>query len=92
MHAVDDRLAAYGFETNTGVKLVAVVDMRGRRIDAGAAAGLTGAEEKRERERRLGAKAAAAVGLREGELKLVSNFFGTFSLPFSLCQGRSGRG
>ncbi|KAI8625731.1 Sedlin [Xylariaceae sp. FL1651] len=30
LHAVDDRLAAYGFETNTGVKFVAVVDMRGR--------------------------------------------------------------
>ncbi|TGJ76157.1 hypothetical protein E0Z10_g10907, partial [Xylaria hypoxylon] len=30
LHAIDDRLAAYGFETNTGVKFVAVVDMRGR--------------------------------------------------------------
>jgi len=30
LHAVDERLAAYGFETNTGVKFVAVVDMRGR--------------------------------------------------------------
>ncbi|KAI0386800.1 snare-like protein [Hypomontagnella monticulosa] len=29
LHAVDERLAAYGFETNTGVKFVAVVDMRG---------------------------------------------------------------
>ncbi|TQV92086.1 Longin-like protein [Cordyceps javanica] len=33
LHAVDDRLAAYGFETNTGVRLVCVVDMRGRRVD-----------------------------------------------------------
>ncbi len=31
LHAVDDRLAAYGFETNTGARFVAVVDMRGRR-------------------------------------------------------------
>ncbi|EFW99116.1 sedlin [Grosmannia clavigera kw1407] len=31
LHALDDRLAAYGYETNTGIKLVAVVDMRGRR-------------------------------------------------------------
>ncbi|CRK46893.1 hypothetical protein BN1723_001168 [Verticillium longisporum] len=30
LHAVDERLAAYGFETNTGVKIVVVVDMRGR--------------------------------------------------------------
>lgn len=36
LHAVDERLAAYGFETNTGVKFVAVVDMRGRRIDSAA--------------------------------------------------------
>ncbi|UNI20686.1 hypothetical protein JDV02_006753 [Purpureocillium takamizusanense] len=34
LHAVDDRLAAYGFETNTGVRMVCVVDMRGRRVDA----------------------------------------------------------
>lgn len=37
LHAVDDRLAAYGFETNTGVRLVCVVDMRGRRVDGSAA-------------------------------------------------------
>lgn len=36
LHAVDERLAAYGFETNTGVKFVAVVDMRGRRVDGAA--------------------------------------------------------
>ncbi|POR33189.1 Trafficking protein particle complex subunit 2-like protein [Tolypocladium paradoxum] len=38
LHAVDDRLAAYGFETNTGVRFVCVVDMRGRHVDAAAAA------------------------------------------------------
>merc|ERR1712000_604581 len=27
LQALDDRLAAYGFETNTGVKMVCVVDM-----------------------------------------------------------------
>jgi hypothetical protein len=57
LHAVDERLAAYGFETNTGVKFVVIVDMRGRRIDAS----LAGA----------GAKGASAVGLREGEMKPV---------------------
>jgi hypothetical protein len=30
LHAIDERLAAYGFETNTGVKFVVVIDMRGR--------------------------------------------------------------
>ncbi|KAF4972358.1 hypothetical protein FZEAL_9607, partial [Fusarium zealandicum] len=51
LHAVDDRLAAYGFETNTGVRMVCVVDMRGRRVDfaaarGAAAAGLRDAELK----------------------------------------------
>ncbi|KAI0472948.1 Longin-like domain-containing protein [Xylariaceae sp. FL0804] len=38
LHAVDERLAAYGFETNTGVRFVAVVDMRGRSAEAAARA------------------------------------------------------
>ncbi|KAG5934805.1 hypothetical protein E4U60_003542 [Claviceps pazoutovae] len=37
LHAIDDRLAAYGYETNTGIRMVCVVDMRGRRIDDAAA-------------------------------------------------------
>jgi hypothetical protein len=52
LHAIDERLAAYGFETNTGVKFVVVVDMRGR---------LVGNE-----------KGGGSLGLREGEMKLVS--------------------
>ncbi|KAK3331919.1 Sedlin [Cercophora scortea] len=64
LHAVDERLAAYGFETNTGTKFVVIVDMRGRRIDGSVAAGLV----NESREKRLG---AAAVGLREGEMKPV---------------------
>ncbi|KAI1344711.1 Longin-like domain-containing protein [Xylariaceae sp. FL0016] len=76
LHAVDERLAAYGFETNTGVKFVAVVDMRGRPNNynstggsgstaTGGGGGATGSG---------GAKIAAGgggggVGLREGELK-----------------------
>jgi trafficking protein particle complex subunit 2 len=31
LQALDERLALYGFETNTGVKFVAVVDMKGRK-------------------------------------------------------------
>ncbi|KAH6617306.1 Longin-like domain-containing protein [Chaetomium tenue] len=62
LHAVDDRLAAYGFETNTGTRFVVIIDMRGRRIDGALAAGLDG------RDRRL---AGAAAGLREGEMRPV---------------------
>ncbi|KAI5860777.1 snare-like protein [Durotheca rogersii] len=39
LHAVDERLAAYGFETNTGVKFIAVVDMRGRVLASAASGG-----------------------------------------------------
>ncbi|PNY27483.1 Trafficking protein particle complex subunit 2-like protein [Tolypocladium capitatum] len=60
LHAVDDRLAAYGFETNTGVRMVCVVDMRGRRVDAAAAAAAGGTAAR-----------PAAAGLRDAELKPV---------------------
>lgn len=39
LHAIDERLAAYGFETNTGVRFVAIVDMRGRIVSDEAARG-----------------------------------------------------
>ena len=74
LHALDDRLAAYGYETNTGVKLVAVVDMRGRRggsvagggmpSPAGVGAGSTVSGGR-------GALGGSVVGLREAELKPV---------------------
>ncbi|KAL2264962.1 hypothetical protein VTJ83DRAFT_7472 [Remersonia thermophila] len=68
LHAVDDRLAAYGFETNTGTRFVVVVDMRGRRVDgaAAAAAAQTGAAEGSSKR-----VAGAATGLREGEMRPV---------------------
>ncbi|KAM0270555.1 hypothetical protein ACHAPA_003408 [Fusarium lateritium] len=56
LHAVDDRLAAYGFETNTGVRMVCLVDMRGRRVDGNAP---------------VAASRGAAAGLRDAELKPV---------------------
>ncbi|KAK7746470.1 hypothetical protein SLS53_002429 [Cytospora paraplurivora] len=116
LHAVDERLAAYGYETNTGVKFVVVVDMRGRRIDSaalsylsshassegggggggGAGGGVSdGVLAARHREsvsgvgkeataaaaaaaaaavlggRRSRVGAAAVVGLREGDMKVV---------------------
>ncbi|KAJ1326584.1 trafficking protein particle complex subunit 2 [Microdochium nivale] len=87
LHAVDERLAAYGFETNTGVKFVAVVDMRGR-LPGGKGGGGPGSSSAGNRSAAGGtsgggtggapnmtaAAAAAAgsgVGLREGELKVV---------------------
>jgi len=48
LHALDERIAIYGFETNTGVKFVAVVDVRGRKaVEVGGklAAGALGMKE-----------------------------------------------
>jgi hypothetical protein len=58
LHAVDERLAAYGFETNTGVRLVVVVDMRGKVVSNASA--------------RDGGVPPGGLGLREGEMKVVS--------------------
>jgi hypothetical protein len=78
LQALDERLAVYGFETNTGVKFVAIVDMRGRKLkgvedvvpDAGAGAG--GGVGKGGKGQGVGAGAVAGmVGLREGEMKVV---------------------
>ncbi|KAI0407580.1 Sedlin, N-terminal conserved region-domain-containing protein [Xylaria palmicola] len=76
LHAVDDRLAAYGFETNTGVKLVAVVDMRGRLLSgsatsAGAGAAAAGGNGGSRVSRPGGGGGGAAAGLRDSELKPV---------------------
>lgn len=59
LHAVDERLAAYCWLTNTGVKLLVVVDMAGR--PAGEFPG-SGSDKK---------KGAPVVSLREAELKPV---------------------
>ena len=67
LHAVDDRLAAYGAETNTGVKFVAVVDMRGR-LPGGGLLSPSSSGPAVDKDR---SKGAAAVGLREGEMKPV---------------------
>jgi hypothetical protein len=56
LHAVDDRISVYGYETNTGVKLVVVVDMMGRK------------EEVKSDDDGLRKKAA---GVREAEVKVV---------------------
>jgi hypothetical protein len=56
LQAVDERLACYGWMTNTGVKFVIVIDMAGRRIPAEAGS----------------AAAAASMGLRDADLKPVS--------------------
>lgn len=75
LHAVDDRLAAYGFETNTGVRLVCVVDMRGRR--AAAAAFSPGGSQDASAgaasppTQQSGGAAGARPGLRDADLKPV---------------------
>jgi hypothetical protein len=56
---VDERLAMFGWETNTGVRFVVGVDMRG-----------SGGE--REEEVRRGKGVVGGLGLREGEMKIVS--------------------
>ena len=33
LHAIDERLAAYGWLTNTGIKFIIIVDMMGRPVD-----------------------------------------------------------
>ncbi|KAI1441692.1 snare-like protein [Annulohypoxylon stygium] len=75
LHAVDERLAAYGFETNTGVKFVAVVDMRGR-FAAGTSGGSGtgfggGSAGERTMSLGVGAGVRGGVGLREQELRVV---------------------
>jgi trafficking protein particle complex subunit 2 len=56
---VDERLAMFGWETNTGVRFVVGVDMRG-----------SGGE--REEEVRRGKGVVGGLGLRDGEMKVVS--------------------
>lgn len=56
---MDERLAMFGWETNTGVRFVVGVDMRG-----------SGGE--REEEVRRGKGVVGGLGLREGEMKIVS--------------------
>ena len=57
--AVDEQLACYGAETNTGVKMVAVVDMAGRTLS----------EQEAELKMRKG---SVGSGLRHADLKPVS--------------------
>ncbi|KAF2461696.1 Sedlin [Lineolata rhizophorae] len=69
--AVDDRLAMYGWLTNTGVKFVVVVDMEGRPAGI-ASSGIGG---------------SAAVGLRDADLKpvfraLQTAYIGLLRNPF----------
>ncbi|KAI9817650.1 MAG: hypothetical protein M1826_001496 [Phylliscum demangeonii] len=83
LHAVDERLACYGWLTNTGVKFVVVVDLAARPPladagpGAGAAAGAVGGR----------AAAAAIVGLRDADLKpafkaLQNAYVGLLQNPF----------
>lgn len=55
LHAIDERLAAYGWLTTTGVKLLIIVDLLGQPVSSPA-------------ER---SKSAAVAGLRESALRPV---------------------
>lgn len=55
LQALDERIAAYGWLTNTGVKLLILVDMAGRHIPDGSEKG----------------KATAVSGLRDSDIKPV---------------------
>lgn len=61
LHALDERMALYGWCTNTGVKLVVVVDMEGRPAQTAENGGAKGA-----------AAAGAMLGLRSSDLTPVS--------------------
>lgn len=73
LYAVDERLAAYGFETNTGVRFVVFVDARGRVVRGGA--GVGGAEGN--------AREGVVGGVREVDVRSVSFVFFSFSFPLS---------
>ena len=62
LQAVDERLACYGWLTNTGVKLVVVVDMAGRPAETSPRPSGRAA---------AAAVAAGIVGLRDADLKSV---------------------
>lgn len=64
LHAIDERLAAYGFETNTDVRFVALVDLRGRLIPSDAMTGAATTVAS-------AATSLGSLGLRDGELKVV---------------------
>jgi hypothetical protein len=69
--AVDERISAYGYETNTGVKFVCVVDQQGRKIDDGEenAAPTLGRVNSGGKKRTSGA--AAGAGVRDADVKIV---------------------
>ncbi|CAK7564959.1 MAG: hypothetical protein SEPTF4163_002865 [Sporothrix epigloea] len=74
LHAIDDRLAVYGYETNTGAKFVAVVDMRGRRggsVTGGVAPGSGNAGIGFTSTESRGTLGGNVVGLRESEVKPI---------------------
>ncbi|KAK6592397.1 hypothetical protein H4I95_11788 [Botrytis cinerea] len=65
LYAVDERLAAYGFETNTGVRFVVFVDGRGRAVrNMGGNGGGNGGNGNAE-------GGVAGAGVREGDIRSI---------------------
>lgn len=79
LHAHDDRIAAYGFETNTGIKFVAIIDMRGRIIPSESLPpALAGPKNAAVMDGAMaGAPGLSVVGLREQDLKPVWKAMGS---------------
>ncbi|KAI9643074.1 hypothetical protein NHQ30_008809 [Ciborinia camelliae] len=66
LYAVDERLAAYGFETNTGVRFVVFVDGRGRVVRGAGNLGMGNGGANGEGG---GIGGVGAGGVREGDLR-----------------------
>jgi trafficking protein particle complex subunit 2 len=69
LQAVDERLATYGWLTNTGIKFVIVVDMAGR----------PPAPDDDDRK-----KSSQVLGLRDSDLKPVCDRFGLLCSAFGI--------
>ena len=69
LQAVDERLSCYGWQTNTGIKFVIVVDMMGRPRDTPASSIVSPLSPTEEKDKRKLPAAAAVMGLRDADLR-----------------------
>lgn len=70
LQAVDERLSCYGWQTNTGIKFVIVVDMMGRNpnsadVSSSTLSPLSPTEEKDSKRNKL----PAVIGLRDADVR-----------------------
>lgn len=79
LQAIDERLAMYGWLTNTGIKLVIIIDMEGRLVV----------------QQQSGKNIAPVIGLKNSDLTpvgpdlfVVSGLLMTTARPFMRCRQR----